>query len=98
MQVTALGPPALLERMSTLLVAGGAALDRGMASQGLHDALVTSLTNEETASLNNLMRRLDCICDAAVAKVPTGAQIGVVGCQGSAVPGVSVRSCTPGPP
>ena len=68
MQVTPLGPPKLLEKMSEVLSAAGDPLDRGHASSRLREALLPHLDPQEIASLDALMRRLDTLCDAVVAK------------------------------
>lgn len=68
MQVTPLGPPKLLEKMSEVLTATGDPLDRGHASARLRDVLLPHLDSQEVTSLDALIRRLDTLCDAVVAK------------------------------
>ncbi|BDA46933.1 Proline dehydrogenase 1, mitochondrial [Coccomyxa sp. Obi] len=67
-KVTPLGPPKLLEKMSEVLTATGNPLDRGHASAALREALLPHLDPQEVVSLDALMRRLDTLCDAVVAK------------------------------
>lgn len=64
-----MGPPNLLEKMSAALAAMGDPLDRGHASAQLRVALSPHLEEPELASLDNMMRRLDTLADAVVAKV-----------------------------
>lgn len=68
-QVTALGPPDLLEKASSVLAARGDPLDRGAASAALRNALAPSLEPAELASFDAMVARLDALTDAVVAKV-----------------------------
>ncbi|EIE22093.1 hypothetical protein COCSUDRAFT_83484 [Coccomyxa subellipsoidea C-169] len=67
-KVTPLGPPKLLEKMSEVLVATGDPADRGHSSARLREALLPHLDAHETASLDNMLRRMDTLCDAVLAK------------------------------
>jgi hypothetical protein len=58
-----------LEKMSAVLVAAGDPLDRGHVSAGLREALLPHLDQQEAASLDAMMRRLDALAEAVVAKV-----------------------------
>ena len=66
--MTALGPPALLERASAALAALQAPGDRGAVSHRLAEALAPHLAPAERASLAALTRRLDALADAVQAK------------------------------
>ena len=67
-QVTPLGPPKLLEKMSEVLVAVGDPSDRGHSSAQLREVMLPHLEPQEAASLDAMLRRLDTLCDAVVAK------------------------------
>ena len=67
-QVTPLGPPKLLEKMSDILVASGDPSNRGHSSARLREVLLPHLEPQEVSSLDAMLRRLDTLCDAVVAK------------------------------
>jgi hypothetical protein len=69
LQVTALGAPNLLEKISTALVAKGGALDRGHCSRDLRSALGGSLSAAELASFDRMWDRLNAIAGACHIKV-----------------------------
>ncbi|KAK9834130.1 hypothetical protein WJX81_000815 [Elliptochloris bilobata] len=67
-KVTALAPPALLERASAALAGMQAPEDRGALSARLQEALAPHLTPAEQASLDKCVRRLDALATAVQAK------------------------------
>lgn len=71
-QVTALGPPALLEHMSTVLDGLCPPNDRGAVSARLAEALAPHLEPDQAASLAAMIGRLDALAAAAHAKVWLG--------------------------
>lgn len=68
-QVTALGPPNLLERMSFHLTQQGDTLDRGAASTHLRDEFLHVLTMEELQALDRMLGRLHLLASQCHAKV-----------------------------
>ncbi len=50
-------------------MAAGDPADRGHSSARLREALLPHLDAHETASLDNMLRRMDTLCDAVLAKV-----------------------------
>ena len=68
-QVTALGQPNLLERMSQVLADVGGTLDRGHSSGQLRQVLAGSLSAHELRAFDNLMRRMHELASAAYEKV-----------------------------
>ena len=68
-QVTALGPPNVLERASTILAGLGNPTNRGAASARLREVLAPHLAPGELASFDAMVGRLDALTDAVVAKV-----------------------------
>ena len=68
-QVTALGPPALLEHMSTVLHGLCPPNDRGAVSARLAEALAPHLEPGQAALLAAMIGRLDALAAAAHAKV-----------------------------
>jgi hypothetical protein len=67
--VTALGPPALLERMSAALCELCPPDDRGAVSARLEAALGSHLEPDEARALAALVRRMDALAAAVEAKV-----------------------------
>lgn len=67
--MTALAQPNLLEKVSGVLAALGDPFDRGHASATLRETLLPHLEPREMESLDNVLRRLDTLCDAVVSKV-----------------------------
>ena len=68
-KVTALGPPNLLERMSTELVRLGGGLDRGHSSSDIRGALAPVLMPEELVMFDSMLARLHTLASAVHAKV-----------------------------
>ena len=69
--MTALAPPKLLEKMSELLTQHGDLSDRGFCSARLAEAMLPHLDEQEQASFHGVLRRLDTLADALIAKVGT---------------------------
>ncbi|CAL5224266.1 g6925 [Coccomyxa viridis] len=67
-KVTALAPPKLLEKMSELLTQHGDLSDRGFCSARLAEAMLPHLDEQEQASFHGVLRRLDTLADALIAK------------------------------
>jgi hypothetical protein len=59
----------VLERVSDILREAGDPLDRGFASAALRKAVAPKLAPGELASYDAMVRRLDALVDAVVAKV-----------------------------
>ena len=70
--MTALGPPALLERMSAALCELCPPDDRGAVSARLEAALGPHLEPDEARALAALVRRMDALAAAVEAKVWRG--------------------------
>jgi len=68
-QVTALAPPKLLERLSELLTRHADLSDRGHSSARLAEAVLPHLNEQEQSSFHGVLQRLDTLADALIAKV-----------------------------
>ena len=69
LQVTALAPPKLLEKMSELLTQQADPSDRGFCSARLAQAMLPHLDEQEQASFHGVLQRLDTLANALIAKV-----------------------------
>ena len=82
-QVTALAPPKLLEKMSELLTQHADPSDRGFCSARLAEAMLPHLDEQEQASFHGVLRRLDTLADALLAKVGNQTPLTLAAMQGS---------------
>jgi hypothetical protein len=67
--VTALAPPKLLEKVSEMLTHRADPADRGRDSAALPDVVLPHLDEQERESFHSILRRLDTLADALIAKV-----------------------------
>lgn len=68
-QITGLARPALLERMSEILVQTGSNLDRGSSSSDITAFMTQHLESQELKALVSLQRRLQTLASAVYQKV-----------------------------
>ena len=67
--MTALAPPKLLEKISELLFQRADLADRGHNSAALPEVVLPNLDEQERESFHGVLRRLDTLADALIAKV-----------------------------